>query len=132
MRVAHAAVLASTAIVATCVIVTLALLSREPLPPYVSPTLPPPQYLVPVIGPTHGFSLPDGPTVPCPRFDAQPRPNDHAWIDPLGRRHELRCGPNHSTTRTRGADGAFGTDDDVCFDSKASCQLAPPTPPDNF
>ena len=130
MRVAHAIVLASTAVVATCVIVMQSLLAHEPAA-HTYPMLPPPAYLVPAIGPTHGFSLPDQPTVACPPATTADGTR-YAWIDPLGQRHHLLCDASRSITRSRGIDGVFGTEDDVCFDMKVSCSLMPAPSRDNL
>ena len=127
MRVAHGFVLASTAIVASSVIATLALLQHEPPQPHFV-ELPPPAYTVPVVGPRLGFATPPLLNTECPRFSR----DEHVWIDPLGGQNSLHCDGARAIARAAGEDGQLGTDDDSCSETTASCATSRSLRPDGL
>jgi hypothetical protein len=118
MRVERFIVLVATAIVATCVIVTQAVMPDGPAAPSMLGHLGPP--FVHLATPKPGPEI--EPTVPCPAYVE--RYNRHSWIDPLGNRNHLECQDGSSISRGAGPDGELGTTDDVCRSREGHCFLS--------
>jgi hypothetical protein len=122
MRVERFIVLVTTAIVATCVIVTQAILPDSTAAPVMLGQFGPPFIHLATPRPEPEIE----PTVSCPAYVE--RYNQHSWVDQLGNRNHLDCQDGTSISRDAGPDGALGTADDVCRSREGACFLGTRAP----